>query len=470
MGKMSPAGNIEIPFVGGGYTARNPNSNAQVSQNLYLERDNTGGRSIAWLTATPGAKAWKDMSVSVEGRAFAEFEGELYSVFGNTVYKHASDRSQTSIGTIGTSSGFCDINIDDNNMVVFDSTNGWIWNGSTFTAISAAGFPVNITGATYQDGRHIVSSAGTGQFFICGLTGTGEADPASWSALDFATAEGAADNLVSPVSLEVQLWLIGEKSTEIWFNSGATFPFARDSSGFTLIGCNSKRSIAHFEDDMLFLSDKNQVVRKTGFRLEPVSTYQIDFLISTMPITSDAVGNMYFQEGQLFYELTFPTGNTTICYSLATGFWHTRASGASDARSRANAIIRFNNQVLVADYINGNIYEYDLATFTDGGAVKRAIRTAQVINERNQKMYFSSFEVDMETGHGGTARLQVSHDGGHTFSNERALSMGALGEYRTKIRWNRLGSGRDFIPRLIISDAVPRNLYQAYLRGTVSDV
>ncbi len=241
------------------------------------------------------------------------------------------------------------------------------------------------------------------------------------------------------------------------------------------IGCNARRSIANYEDDLMFLSDKNQVVRKQGLQLVPASTYQIDFLISTMTITSDAVGFMYFQEGHVFYELTFPSDNTTICYDLTTGFWHTRATGTSDNRSPANSVIRFNDQVLVGDFNNGRIFEYDLNTFTDDKDVKRAIRAAQPLNERNQLMFFSSFELDMETGVGNgdvedpQIILQYSNDGGHTWSNERWKSMGKVGEYGKRIRWNQLGSSRNRIFRILISDPAKRNIFDAYLRGSLSN-
>jgi hypothetical protein len=65
--------------------------------------------------------------------------------------------------------------------------------------------------------------------------------------------------------------------------------------------------------------------------------------------------------------------------------------------------------------------------------------------------------------------LQISKDGGHTWSTERWKSMGQSGEYTTRVRWNRLGKGREFIPKIIISDPVKRNISKAYLDGTVTD-
>lgn len=464
---------IETPFVGGAYTSRSSNLNAQTCQNLYLETDQTGAKSIIALVGTPGCKVWKATGITAEIRALYEYRGSLYAVLGNTVYKFDSAKTPTSIGTLGTDNGFVDITEDESNMVLFDAIGGRIWDDTTFSSITNAAFPAP-TGATYQDGYHIMSKSGTNEIYISGFTGTGAADPASWSALNFATVEGTGDMLVSPISVQRQVWLIGTKSTEVWYNSGATFPFERNPGGFMRIGCNAKRSIASYQDELMFLSDKNQVVRKQGLGLIPVSTYQIDYLISTMASVSDARAFMYGQEGHVFYEISFPTADKTLCYDLTTGFWHTRASGPTDIRSRANCAIRFNNLVLVGDFNNGIIYEYDLATFTDNGGVKRAIRTAQHINDDNNRIFFSSFELDMESGVGTTTTtapqimLQVSRDGGHTWGPERWKSMGGSGEYKRRVKWNRLGSARNLTMKVTISDPVKRNIFKAYLTGTTA--
>lgn len=465
---------IEIPFVGGVYAARSRNLNAQVCQNLYLEIDKSGAKSIIALVGTPGAKPWVNLGIAAEMRALRVFKGNLYAVLGATVYKIDQWGIATSLGSVGTSSGWLDITADETYICFFDSTSGWTYNGTTFAEITDGDLPIP-SGATYQDGYHIVGRAATGEFYISTLTGAGDADPTAWSATAFATAEGAGDVLVSPISVQKQLWLVGEQTTEIWYNSGASFPFEANPGGFLNVGCNAKRSIASYQSDLMFLSNSNQVLRAQGFNLVPVSTYQIDYLISTMNSVADAVGFIYAQEGHIFYELSFPTDSKTICYDLTTDFWHTRASGALDLRSPANCVARFNNKVFIGHYDNGKIYEYDLATYSDDGDTKRAIRAAQPLKTNGDRVFFNSFELDMETGVGDAITaapqiaLQISKDGGHTWGTERWKSMGAAGEYKTRVRWNRLGSGRNFVPRVIISDPVKRNIFMAYLDGTSND-
>jgi len=456
---------LELPFIGGAYTGRSTNLNAQVCQNLYMEIDQTGAKSIIALVGTPGTTPWADVGSAVEVRGFHVSRGYLYVVAGNTVYRYDTSVVRTSIGTIGTSTGWVDMTSDAGYLAIFDGTGGWTFDGATFAAITDVDLPTP-SGATYQDGYHIVGRANTDEFYLSTAD-----NPTAWSATTFASVEGDGDYLLAPISVNRQLWLIGERTIEIWYNSGATFPFERNPGGFVRIGCNAKRSIATYQGELMFLSDRNQVVRAQGLQLGPVSTYQIDYLISTMVSVSDAVGFMYAQEGHVFYELSFPTDSKTICFDLTTGLWHTRASGASDLRSPANCAVWFNNKVLVGHYNNGQIYEYNLAAYSDDGVTKRAIRAAQPLKTNGNRTFFSSFGLDMEVGVGDVTTadpqiaLQISKDGGHTWGPERWKSMGAQGEYTKRVRWTRLGAGRNVVARVIISDPVKRCIISAFLEG-----
>ena len=454
-----------VDFVGGAYTARTRDLNAQVCQNYYVELDNTGAKSPMALIGCPGLIEWLDTTNAAEVRNFSLYGEFLIAVVGNTVYKIDVAKNQSTLGTIGTSSGWVDITYDGATLAVYDSTGGWTYDGVTFAVITDADFP-DISGATSQDGYNIVSRSATDQFFI-----SSQDNPTAWDATDFATAEANGDILVSPISVKNQLWLLGSLSSEVWYNAGETFPFNRNPGGVLGVGCGAKRSIAVYEDELYWLDNKNRIIRGSGVSYEPVSTYQIDYQISLLTKKDDAVGFCYFQEGHAFYEITFPTDSKTFCYDKITGLWHTRASGALDLRSRANCAIRFDDKVLVGDFENGKIYEYSLSAYDDAGVPKRAIRVGQIIQEKKQRLFCNYFELDMETGNATASvtdpqiMLSWSDDGGHTWSSEHWLSMGAVGEYKTKMRWNRLGYSKGRMFKTVVADAVKRNIIGAYVDG-----
>lgn len=51
--------------------------------------------------------------------------------------------------------------------------------------------------------------------------------------------------------------------------------------------------------------------------------------------------------------------------------------------------------------------------------------------------------------------LQVSRNNGNTFGKEKWKSIGKVGKYFTRVRWTRLGSAKDFVFQLTMTDPVP---------------
>jgi hypothetical protein len=79
-------------------------------------------------------------------------------------------------------------------------------------------------------------------------------------------------------------------------------------------------------------------------------------------------------------------------------------------------------------------------------------------------------ELDMESGVGlvtgqgenPQAMLQWSDDGGKTWSNEYWAEIGKIGNYLTRVAWNRLGMFRQRQYRVQISDPIPVAILGAY--------
>ena len=81
------------------------------------------------------------------------------------------------------------------------------------------------------------------------------------------------------------------------------------------------------------------------------------------------------------------------------------------------------------------------------------------------------FELDVESGVGAPEccgvnpvwMLDISKDGGRTFGPLQTFrSMGRIGEYLTRLRWLRLGQGRQWILRLQSTDPVRRVIIGTY--------
>jgi hypothetical protein len=170
--------------------------------------------------------------------------------------------------------------------------------------------------------------------------------------------------------------------------------------------------------------------------------------------------------------ITFP-GVATWVYDASTGLWHQRSSypNAPDGPWRGNCYAYFDGKHLFGDYDNGKIYELDHELYTDNGYMMPAVRRGQEISSDRMNMFLREFElhiqsgVGLSTGQGSDPMIMLTYskDGGHTWSAQKWRSMGKIGEYHKRVRWNRLGKARSFIPEITITDPVNRVILGAYL-------
>ena len=63
-------------------------------------------------------------------------------------------------------------------------------------------------------------------------------------------------------------------------------------------------------------------------------------------------------------------------------------------------------------------------------------------------------------------RLQMSRDGGRTWSNFNEAYTGKTGEHRTRVSWERIGQVRDCIFKITIFEDIPIRLLGFYIRAS----
>jgi hypothetical protein len=61
--------------------------------------------------------------------------------------------------------------------------------------------------------------------------------------------------------------------------------------------------------------------------------------------------------------------------------------------------------------------------------------------------------------------LRLSNDGGRTWLSEEMRGSGRIGEYLTRVRWNRLGAARRRVFEVVCTDSIPWRLTGAYLES-----
>ncbi|HHT9144701.1 MAG TPA: hypothetical protein ACFYD4_03325 [Candidatus Wunengus sp. YC61] len=462
---------MEIPFIGGAYTGRVTNINAQSCVNLFPVIDQQDAKGTVALYGTPGLKSFSILESGLVKCVRATYAlGEfLYAIVNANVYRIASDGGSTLLGAISTSSGFVSITDNGIQILIVDGS-GYVITVSTgvLAEIADTDFPYS-SFATFQDGYFIVVEKDTGRIWISGLY-----DGTSWDALDFTTAEGRPDNSVAVLSNTHDLWIFGEKSVEVYYNSGdSDTPFQRISGALIDSGIGAIGSAIKLNGVLYWLSDKGQVCRNNGYQPSVISTPHIDYQVSTYETMDDAIGFPYTIDGHHFYVLQFPSANKTWVFDTTTNYWHEWQSYNNQTtwgRHRANCSAYFNRKYIVGDYENGTLYTLDMDTYTDNLNAIRRIRATQTINKERLNVLFHRLEIEFEAGKGLTegqgsapqAMLDWSDDGGHTWSNEHWVDIGAIGKYKQRAIWRRLGKSRNRVFRMTVSDPIKWVLLTAY--------
>lgn len=462
-------------FIGPSYALEVPSANAQRTLNLYLEAQEAGPRkgNAARLVGTPGLRLLATLGGGPVRGVYWSSTNQLFVVSGSNLWEilpwwGASLRS----GAIGTSSVGRVTMADNGTILMIGDGTSTAWNaalapGSALYAVADADCPGGYV--TWQDGYFINTVPGTNKFQISGINAV------TYDALDVASKEGRPDKIVMAIAVNRQLWLLGEQTTEVWWNSGdALFPFQRIDGAFIETGTIAALTCSRVAGSIAWLGNDERgrgiVWYAQGFQLQRISTHAVERALSRYANLANAFAFAYRQDGHEFYQLTVPPSATdsggTWCFDFSVGQWHERSyldAASGELPHRASCATSAFGAVVVGDRLNGNLYAYDSNFYSDNGNPIRRLRQSPHISSDEKRVRHNAFELQAEPGVGlqvgqGSAPLATlswSDDGGHTWSNKYTESMGRVGRYKNRFHWHRLGVSRDRVYRVETSEPVP---------------
>jgi len=469
---------ITIPFTGPAYVSESIILSSQVCTNFYPRPYPDMGENKLALFGTPGLSAWVTPGSASEIRGEIQFGSYLYAVVGNTLYRMDSAGNVSSKGTLNTSSGMVGIDTNAIDITIVDGDYGYTYNLTTevFAQIVDADFPGG-NNIVQVDGYYLVNKPGTGQIWRSDFL-----DGTSWGGLAFSTAGGDSDSIVSLLVDHRDVIIIGEYSTEPWYNNGAaTFNFARYEGAFLEIGGISNFARCKANNAVYWLgrnrTGQGQVFQMIGHQPTVVSTFAIDYQIAQLTTLSDAIMFSYQQLGHTFIVLTFPTDSITFVYDSVTSLWHNRSSRISgaDERWRVNCHAVFNGKHIVGDYSNGKLYEMKTDVYDEDGTELIATRITPVFRKKQTRLTVDEVHILTEPGVGlitgadedinPQLLFSWSRDGGRNWSSEVdvPLPLGAIGETDNHCTITQLGQGVNWVFKAKISAAVKRVILDAYM-------
>jgi len=433
-----------------------------LSQNILLQRN-----GLSTFANTSGIGRGQHVMAAIE-----------FSVNGTSLFTTSSAGVATNLGTI---TGTKRVVMADNGtllVIVVPGGDSFTWDGTALTQIVDPDFQVSDTVSFYR-GFFVFTTTDGKQLFVSNLN-----QPSVFDALDFGSAEGDPDRIVTQILNHDELTILGSETSEVFkLIGGAGFPLAIIPGAFGQKGAHSKYGAVAFDNTFLFIgggeNEKTAVWRKTSSNSAvKISDNAIDTLIQefTEDEIAEAFWMTYTQRGQLLAILTINSQripgrsfiyNGTASVLAGKQVWFEFQSGVTDAPWRVNSIVKVYDKFLCGDSIDGRIGFLDKTKNEDYGDVMFRQMSTQPFSQDGVALFAGEFEATFESGVGLTtgqgsdpqARYDFSDDGARTFSSEFSRSIGKIGRFEQRSIWRRQGRFPvSRTTRLTITDPVKANL------------
>lgn len=474
-----------IPLLGGAYQARSIIANAQRCINLYPEINTKDSPVPVTHYQRPGLRPLAVPPVAGLGRGiWRASNGTGYCVIGQRVYSISSTWVLSQIGTLEIN-GVLPTSATDNgaNILLVDGTTI----GYSISLVTNSFAPIIDPTGTFN-GANKVDYIDT--FVLWNLPGTNQfgstlSNELVFDALYTAGKTDYPDPLQTLIVNRHLIVLIGQLKSEIWNDAGNTnFPFAELPGVYYEHGTCAIYSVASADIAIYFLGQDLQghglVFRARGYECKRISNHALEYQIRKMAqagTITDAIGYTHQQDGHVFYQLHFPTGNQTWTFDEASEEWHQECWTDSNGqlnRHRGNGAAFINNTNVCIDWENGTIYAMDPEVYTDtvngiicpisyirgfphaveGTVNLGAFGLDRPVPWNGNRNRYKRFAVDLECGNApldanGLApqvTLRASIDRGRSFISSQLQSAGAPGEYETQPQWLQpIGVARDVV-------------------------
>lgn len=466
---------MRVDLNQGAYESRSLIAEDQRCVNLFPE-ENPGDAPFPTIHyPAPGLKRLATAADNVWRALYrVKATGDLYGVCGGSLYYIDRAWVLNLIGSVPNDRK--PVAMSDNGFEIMIVAPAW---GAT-VEISSKTFAFITDSAFYGANRvdicdtyFVLDRPGTNNWYIS-LT-----NQAVFDSLDIASKTSAPDKLQAVIVMNDNPWLIGELTSEIWYDTGSPdFTFGKMPSVFIEHGTPAPFSVQKYDQSIYWLSQNEQgqymVMRGNNYAAQRISTHAIEAEISDYGDVSDAIGFCFQMGGHAFYQLTFPTADKTWVWDESVKLWHERVWIDIDGawhRHRANCAAFAYGQNVCGDWQNGNLYAFDLDTYTDDGAPILYLRTLPHMVNNGSRVSYQRFIADMEVGNlAGTTTdeppmvsLRWSDDRGSTWGNPVMMPLGSAGQYDTSVQWWQLGVARDRVFEISWSVNVKTSLNGAWL-------
>jgi len=457
---------VRVPIDFGFYQSPSLPFAAQECRDLIpIVSQGEGSSAKGMLASLPGVTLFATTPNNGQDQSFwgrHEFANELYAVDRATLFKISSTGVVTTIGAINTGTTTERAIIDDNGETMaivipgvaayfYDPTNGLVQITDTifqdFEAESGG-----VTSVVEVDGYFLWSTDVSIFQSSSVVVNKGQ----TFDALAF-LQPFLKEDLIRVGKARGQLMAMGCDTIKVLRNV-ATEPFAFvEVPGATIEkGLAFRGGWISFDNSFFFwgggINEKNAAWRGVGSgSVQKISTDAIDAIWRDATYASNSATS-YSWDGQLI--IGFYNPPTALFYNITASalkgqaVWFSTNSGSLTTPKKVyNKIIDFAGSGKIGYFDPSTNSEYESYTRT-------CIFTGRYLSGQGDHLFVDEIELKAETGvaqevwdapadTNPQVLLEYSKDEGRTWISKGERSMGKIGKFETKIRWNRLGRFND---------------------------
>lgn len=474
-------------LLGPAYQSISPLADSERCVNLYLEKNETPNAPSQYVMVdTPGFTSYVT-GLNSSTRALYTTNGtvpHLFAVAGTApahLYDVVGPGLATDRGSVGSSSDTVTTMAWNgpavNQLLVANGGAGYLWNLTTVTLTNPLATGCDVV--AYLDGYFLALNGTTGLLQLSNLL-----DGTTWNPTHVALRSAQADPWRWLIVVGQQLWLMGDSTSEVWYDAGApaTMPFALIPGAVIPVGIAAGPTAAVCGGILCWLGlnagGQLGVYRQSG----PGTLDAVE--ISTPPVahairqytyrSGDASAFSYETRGHVFYQIVFPTIGRCFVYDLTTGLWHERAyynsgTGLFEAPPIRVHAYGYNGIGLVAIHLVGGtgttLFTMSEDVFTDfDGSTLRRVRQTPRLSVGRKRVFVSRIELTVDPG--CSIALETSQDGGTTFGPSRTVAATSA----NSATWRQCGSGYDRVDRFTMTDAASHRISDGEIEMTVGRV
>jgi len=335
--------------------------------NGYIEKQGEGEFQIY---KRPGlAESSRPPAADAVGRGVFFWRDNVYSIFGNTLYKDGVAVS----GTVDTTRGVYRFDSCLGATPKLQMGNGVeAYNydaGAGLVNISDVDFPSSFCkGWAYLNGTTYVALRGSG-----GIQGSEINDPTDWDPLNIIIAQIEPDTNVALAKQLVYVIDFKQWSVEIFYDAANAVgsPLARVEGAKVDYGCASEDSVQKIESSIFWItanqSPLKQVAVLRGMKAEIISTPPVERLITAWDYTTIFSWQLMLN-GHRFYIVTSKNSNMTLACDLDEGnAWYQWTDTNGNYLPIVSSTYNAAGAAILQHETNGRLYTASPSQYTDAG-------------------------------------------------------------------------------------------------------